>query len=147
MEAWIGLVGVFLGGVVALVGQQLSGRSQAKDRNATLLLEQLSTLVALSHDYRNRIWEERNNLSRNAAAKWHLSAYRMAQSRVRILVSDPELLGAVSELERLGIQLGRTWRLRRADSPDVEQAWQDHKKAVDNLTDLGRRLFTSRFPV
>ena len=89
--------GVFLGGVVALVGQQLSGRSEAKDRNATLMLEQLSILVALSQDYRNRIWEERNNLSDDAVAKWDLGAYRMAQARVRILVSDSELLAAVRE--------------------------------------------------
>jgi hypothetical protein len=147
MEAWIGLVGVLVGGVVALVGQQLSGRSEAKDRNAALLLEQLSILVALSYDYRNRIWEERNNLSQDAVAKWDLGAYRMAQSRVRILVSDPELLAAVRELELTGIQLGRTWRLGRVDGPDTEKAWQDHKKTVDNVTELGRRLFRSRFPV
>jgi len=85
MEAWIGLAGVIAGAAIALGGQYLTRRSEQRERLTTVLLEQCATVVALSEDFRNRVWEERNQLAENVVAKWDLAAYRLAEARLRIL--------------------------------------------------------------
>jgi hypothetical protein len=70
MSAWIGLIGVAAGALAALIGQYLVRNSEARERRDTILLEQLATLVALSEDFRNRVWEERNKVAANVVAAW-----------------------------------------------------------------------------
>ena len=63
MAAWIGLLGVLAGALIAFGGQYLMRRDERQERNITLLLEQCAVIVALSYDFRNRVWEERNQLA------------------------------------------------------------------------------------
>lgn len=113
MEAWIGLAGVVAGALIAFGGQHLNRRSDIRERTTGLLLEQFSLLVALSEDYRNRIWEERNGLSPDVVSGWDLQAYRMAEARVRILCRDESVAAAVRDLKDTGVELGKAWRLTR----------------------------------
>ena len=56
MGAWIGLVGVVAGALIALVSQYLIRNSEARERRDALLLEQLAMIITLSGDYRDRVW-------------------------------------------------------------------------------------------
>ena len=140
----MGLVGVVAGATIAMVGPYVVGRAEARERLGTLLLEQCSQLVALSEDYRNRIWEERNALSETAVADWDLPAYRLAQARLKILCTSEPVLASVTNLQQTGIALGREWRLSRTDGPAVETAWKAHRKALDDFTAHGSSLVLAR---
>lgn len=63
MATWVGLIGVLAGALIAFVSQYLVGRSERQERNEALLLEQCALLIALSEDYRNRVWEERHQVA------------------------------------------------------------------------------------
>src|SRR5450631_2550418 len=110
MSAWIGLVGVVAGAFVALISQYLVRNSEARERKDALLLEQLAVLVALSEDYRNRVWEERAKVATGVVAAWDLGTYRLAEARLRILCQDSNVLSALASLKKTGAELGRSWR-------------------------------------
>jgi hypothetical protein len=129
-EAWIGLAGVIAGAPIALGGQHVARQSEVRERTQTFLLEQCALLVALSEDYRNRVWEERNQLAADVVAAWDLAAYRLAQARLRILCSDSDVLTAIETLRKAGTDLGRTWRLSPQDETSVQAAWEAHRSAL-----------------
>lgn len=110
MQAWIGLVGVIAGAVIALSGQYLTRRSEVRERQQTLLLEQCALVTALAEDFRNRVWEERNQVAEGVVARWDLGAYRLAQARLRILCDETGVLSALQVLSEAGGNLGRIWR-------------------------------------
>jgi hypothetical protein len=87
--------------------------SEARERFGTLLLEQYAQVVALSEDFRNRVWEERNNLNSDVVAQWDLPSFRLAEARVKILCRVPSVLSALHTVNQTGIALGRAWRLSR----------------------------------
>jgi len=60
MAAWAGLVGVVAGALIAFAGQYVMRRGEKQERFDALLLEQFAVIIALSEDFRNRVWEERN---------------------------------------------------------------------------------------
>ena len=70
MYAWVGLAGVIAGAIMTLGGQYVTRRSELHERQKSLLLEQCALLVALSEDYRNRVWEERNAVATGVVAAW-----------------------------------------------------------------------------
>ena len=144
VQAWVGLVGVVAGAVLALVGQHVLRRSDARERLGLLLLEQCSFLIASSEDYRNRIWEERKGLSQTAVAGWDLSAHRLAQARLKVLCHDRQVHAALTELQESGTALGRSWRLSRQDGPEVQEAWRRHKMALENFLEVSSRLVRRR---
>jgi hypothetical protein len=63
MEVWIGVIGAAVGAIIALLGQYISNRLERRAKDAALILDQCAQLIALSEDYRNRVWQERNNLA------------------------------------------------------------------------------------
>jgi hypothetical protein len=140
VDAWVGLVGAVVGGLLTLGGQQLTARSEANRQHKSELLSNISTLVALSDDYRNRVWEERQALKDSAVANWDLTTFRLAQARLRVLLNDEDVLAAIDELQDAGIALGRLWRTQRVDGPEVQAAWERHKEALARFLDAGRRL-------
>ena len=144
MEAWVALIGAVAGATIAIAGQYVVRRSEARERASTLLLEQCAQLVALSEDYRNRVWEERHNLSNEAVAAWDLSAYRLAEARLRLLCRTPSVLSALDNLRRSGIALGSAWRLSNTESPDVEQAWKVHRDALNDFIEASSKIVRSR---
>jgi hypothetical protein len=133
MYAWIGLVGVVAGALIAIGGQFLNHRSQVRVQNADRLLEQLALIVALSEDFRNRVWEERNDVADQVVRAWDLGAYRLAEARLRILCPDPALLSALKVVHDAGSELGRAWRLAPQDTGRVRQSWEAHRSAIDTF--------------
>lgn len=133
MYAWIGLAGVVAGALIAIGGQSLNHRSQVRVQNADRLLERLALIVALSEDFRNRVWEERNNVADKVVREWDLGAYRLAEARLKILCPSPGLLSALEVLHDAGSDLGRVWRLLPHDSDRVQSTWEAHRHAIDSF--------------
>jgi hypothetical protein len=130
MAVWIGLIGVLAGALIAFGGQYLMRREERHERNTALLLEQSAVIVALSYDYRNRVWEERNQLANDAVANWDVGTYRLAEARLRILAPEPDFVAALTAVRKTGIALGTAWRLSPADEAAIESAWSAHNDAI-----------------
>lgn len=133
MAAWIGLAGVVAGALVALGGQYLLRRTESQERNDTLLLEQFALIIALSEDYRNRVWEERNQVATDVVNAWDLGAYRLAEARLRVLSRGSAVVTALEVLHEAGIQLGKAWRLVPRDTGAVDRAWKAHREAIEQF--------------
>ena len=141
MGAWIGLVGVVAGALVALVSQYIIRNSEARERRSTLLLEQLAMIIALSEDYRNRVWEERSKVATGVSAAWDIGSYRLAEAKLKILCQDSNLLAALKALNRSGIELGKSWRLSPEDEAQTEAAWKAHKAALEQFIAASSTVF------
>jgi hypothetical protein len=98
MTSWIGLIGVLAGASIALLGQYTFKRLERRHADVALLFEQCAQLVALSNDFRNRLWEERKLGRKNAVAEWNISDHRLAEARIRILCTDVRLISALDRL-------------------------------------------------
>ena len=141
MGAWIGLVGVVAGALIALVSQYLIRNSEARERRDTLLLEQLAMIIALSGDYRDRVWQERKKVVTDVVAAWDIGSYRLAEAKLRILSQDTNLLEALMALNRSGGELGVSWRLSPEDEAQTEAAWKAHKAALERFITAGSTAF------
>lgn len=144
MQVWIGLVGVIAGAVIALGGQYVTRRSEVRERQETLLLEQCALVVALSEDFRNRVWEERHNVAEGVVARWDLGAYRMAQARLRIMCNEPDVLSALGTLSQAGGDLGKMWRLSPDSEKDVQEAWEVHRSAINSFIACSSQLLRAQ---
>ena len=144
MAAWVGLVGVVAGAFVAFGGQYLVNRTERTERNIALLLEQCALIIALSHDYRNRVWEERHQVASDVVGKWDIGTHRLAQARLRILSRDPDFLAAMDALQKSGTALGRAWRLNPDDSAAVDSAWEANRDAIALFTSVTSQIIQPR---
>jgi hypothetical protein len=144
VDAWVGLVGAIAGAALAMLGQWITNRSAANAQFAALIIAQCTQLIALSEDYRNRIWEERNGLSADTVGSWDLPAYRLAQAHLQVLCADADIQGCVDDLKRTGTDLGKAWRLSRAEGDVVEAAWQAHRHALDGFIGESRRYLSRK---
>jgi hypothetical protein len=124
---------------MALLGQYVLARSDTRERASAALLEHCATLVALSEDFRNRVWEERNLDVAGAVAAWDLAQYRLAGARLRILCPDPHLAAAVIALAASGTELGKAWRLPGRKDDLVDAAWRAHRESVDRFIQAAGR--------
>jgi hypothetical protein len=95
MTAWVGLAGVIAGAIIAFAGQYIMRRGDKQERFDALLLEQFADIIALPEDFRNRIWEERNQVASDVVGKWDLGTYRHAEARLRILSQEPNVKTAL----------------------------------------------------
>ena len=141
MGAWIGLVGVVAGALIALVSQYLIRNSEARERRDALLLEQLAIIIALSGDYRDRVWQERKKVATGVVAAWDIGSYRLAEAKLRILSQDTNLLDALMALNQRGGELGVSWRLSPEDEAQTEIAWKAHKAALERFIAAGSTTF------
>jgi len=139
MDAWIGLAGVIAGALIAFSGQYLLRRSEKQERSETLLLEQAALIVALSEDFRNRVWEERNNIATDVVGAWDIGSQRLAEARLRILSGDPEILDALEKLHWSGQALGRAWRLEPREDQAVDAAWVANRQAIEHFVTASSR--------
>ena len=144
VDAWVGLVGVVAGALVAFGGQYLTRRAEMQERGEALLLEQFALLVALSEDYRNRVWEERTQVASDVVAAWDLGTYRLAEARLRVLSREPELLAALEVLHKKGTALGKAWRLAPKDEAGVEDAWVKHREAIERFVAASSQVMRGR---
>jgi hypothetical protein len=135
MQGWIGVIGALAGGAIALLGQYGFRLADRRDELTALFLEQCAQLVALSEDYRNRVWEERRLGLQGPVSEWRLGDYRLAEARVKILCLDARLLETLEQLRETGVTLGKAWRHAQGDDQEVEMAWRRHREALDQFVE------------
>jgi hypothetical protein len=95
----------------------------------------------MSEDFRNRVWEERNQMVAGVVAEWDVRTYRLAEAHLRLLCADRNILAALSALQEAGGELGTSWRLSPKDDARVQAAWEAHRAAVDQFVAAGMRVF------
>jgi hypothetical protein len=139
MSAWIGLLGAVAGAAIAIVGQQLGYRAEARDQLQAQILEQCSQLVALSQDFRNRVWEERRGIPANPVKDWDFVGYRLAEAKLQLLAPTARLSHAIVDLRESGVELARQWRLRHEWDPDAAAAWESNGAAIEEFLAAGRQ--------
>lgn len=124
MGAWITLAAGVVGAAIALVGQQVTRHGEVKIHSGELLLEQCAQVLALSHDYTNRVWEERQLGLAGRVDGWDGRAHRFAVARLRILSANVDLRQALDELENAGEDLGKFWRSGNTDPDHFDLHWR-----------------------
>jgi hypothetical protein len=139
-DAWVTLIAAVSGGLIALSGQYLVHRDEDRKRRAAQILELCATMVALSEDFLNRLWEERNLGHTGRVDSWDLPASRLTEAKLRILVDDPQLLSALDEVQLSGKVLGASWRRGQIDDKEVEGRYREHRAAITHFFTVSRRL-------
>jgi hypothetical protein len=129
VDAWVALVAAVAGAVIALAGQYAAKRGDKRTRSGELLLEQCAKIVALSDDFRSRVWEEKVLGLEGKVDSWELGAYRLAAARIKILCDDASLLQALEDLTNSGKRLGAYWRRGQVDAEEFEKR-REHDKVV-----------------
>lgn len=140
VAAWIGLVGVAVGALLAFGGQYLMVRSERQERNTALLLEQCALIISLSEDYRNRVWEEQSKVASEVVAKWDIGTYRLAEARLRLLSRQPDFLASLDALDKSGRAVGAAWRLGVTDDSAFERALVAHRDALERFVSVSSQI-------
>jgi hypothetical protein len=139
MAEWIGLAGVLAGALIALGGQYLLRSTERKDRISTLVLEQSALLIAMSEDFRGRIWAERNEAATGLVEAWDAGAYRLAEARLRLLSPGSAVAAELESLRETGKDLGKAWSLAPGDTAVVDSAWKAYRVAIDRFVAVSSR--------
>lgn len=147
MGAWGTLLATVVGAAIALLGQHLVKRAEARARLSELLVEQCALVAASASDFQNRVWEERVLSMDGRVSSWDLSAHRLASARLQILSRDRSLLSALEELNKAGQQLGSYWRRGSVDDDEYTRRWNRHRTAKSQFLavsgEVVRRRLTS----
>ncbi|GGT57040.1 hypothetical protein GCM10010271_70950 [Streptomyces kurssanovii] len=129
MNAWGTLLATVTGAAIALLGQYLNKRSEARAKSVELLMDACAHVAASSGDLLNRIWEEQVLNLESRVVGWDLAGHRLASARVQILTRDAGLLAALREVNDAGQALGAYWR--RGDVEEAEyQSRRDRYSAA-----------------
>lgn len=144
VAAWIGLVGVVAGALIAFGGQYLMRHADRQERSDALLLEQFAQVIALCEDYRNRVWMERLQVAGNVVDKWDFGTYRLAEARVRVLSQDPKLMAALEALLETGLELDKAWRFTSSDEAAVDKAWKANREAIERFVAVSSQMIQHR---
>lgn len=131
MEVAASLGGVVVGALLALVLQWHNRQSEHAERNRLLMVEQCALLAGLEEDFRNRIWEERNDVASDVVAEWAIGDYRIAEAKIRILGGSKELITSLLEMREVGSKLGGAWRRGERNEAEIEAAWNRQRLAID----------------
>jgi hypothetical protein len=144
VDGWVALIAAVAGAGIAIFGQYVTKQGESKARRAELLLEQCSQLVALSEDFRNRLWEERELGLPGRVDAWELGAFRLSAARLRILCCDQDVLEALDELNSSGKALGAYWRRGNSDAGELDARYERAKTAAEGFITASARLFRQR---
>ncbi|MFF4227754.1 hypothetical protein [Streptomyces sp. NPDC001820] len=129
MDAWGTLLATITGAAIALLGQHLNKRSEARAKTVELLMDACAQIAASSGDFLNRVWEEQVLNLEGRVIEWDLASHRLASARLQILAHDAGLLAALREVNDAGQALGAYWR--RGDTEESEyQARRDRCRAA-----------------
>lgn len=145
VDGWMTLIAAVAGAGVAIFGQYITRRGESNARLAELLLEQCSQVLALSEDFGNRLWEERNLGLRGRVDGWDLGRFRLAEARMRILCRDHHVLAALDELNSSGRALGGYWRRGDIDAGELEARYERAKLSAEAFATASARLFRPDF--
>jgi|1186.fasta_scaffold281352_2 hypothetical protein len=141
MDALLTIVAALAGGLIALAGQFLAGRNEGRRERRRQLLEACATVVSLSEDFRNRVWEERVLGKQGRVDAWDLSRSRLAENQIELLCEDAKVLQALSELRRTGRDLGSYWRRGSIEEEHLDDLYRKLKDARVGFVSAARRLF------
>src|SRR5689334_18216730 len=98
MEAWLGLGGALIGGLLTITGQYVLVRINRAHERSKALVSCAAQLVALSEEYRDRLWEERRIGASDRLSEWRLSDYRKAEASLKILDDSERLRSTLQAL-------------------------------------------------
>jgi hypothetical protein len=145
MEGWLALLAAVAGAMIALAGQHITRRGEQRSHRAELLVEQCATLLALSGDFRNRVWEERDLGLQDRVGAWDLAGFRLAAAKIAILCTDERLNEGVTELRTAGSDLGHYWRTGSRDDATLDRLSANFSDRIDDVATscsrvVGRQL-------
>jgi hypothetical protein len=138
VNAWVTLVAAVAGAAIALAGQHVAKRGETRTRRGELLLEQCAQVVALSDEFRSRVWEEAKLGKQGQVDAWDLGGYRLAAARIRILSDDASLVAALEELTNSGKQLGAYWRRGKVDLDELQSRRELDKVACSDFVQVSQ---------
>lgn len=141
MSAWLTVVATLAGGVIALAGQFIAGRTEGTRERRRQLLEACAVVVSLSEDFRNRVWEERTLGKTGRVDEWDLGRSRMAENQIELLCDDPHVLAALDRLRSTGRDLGSYWRRGAIDEAHLDVLYERIKEARGEFVAAAKRLF------
>lgn len=144
MTAWITLLAGVAGAVIALAGQQWGTRRENKTRAGEILLEQCAQVIALSHDFRNRAWEEMVLGQQGKVDGWDVSGHRLAMARIQILCPNATVLQALKELQESGTSYGGHLRRRDVSEDKLKDLRQQNKDAIEDFREASARVVRKR---
>jgi hypothetical protein len=128
MNAFIALLAAVAGASIALAGQYMTRRGEVRTRTGEFILDQCASIIALSDDFRNRVWEEKELGLTGRVDAWDLTGYRHAAARLMVLSDDAALLSALEDLTESGKRLAGYWRRGQADPAELERRREADKE-------------------
>ncbi|OPG10725.1 hypothetical protein B1R27_01335 [Streptomyces sp. GKU 895] len=140
MDAWGTLLATATGAAIALLGQYLSKRSEARARTVELLMEACAHVAASSGDLLNRVWEERVLNLEGRVVDWDLASHRLATARIQILSQDAGLLAALREVNDAGQALGAYWRRGNAQEAEYRSRRDRYRAALQGFVEHSSRV-------
>jgi hypothetical protein len=140
----VALLSAVAGGAIALAGQYLTRRLDTRSRNVEMLLELCATIVALSEDFRNRLWEERLLGHTGRVDSWNLTDARLAEARLRIVSRDQRLLAALNEVTKSGGSLGAYWRRGQIEEDELQRRSDRNRDAIAAFLTVAQEAVGSR---
>ncbi|MGW0168825.1 hypothetical protein ACWDWT_27180 [Streptomyces sp. NPDC003343] len=144
MDVWGTLLATATGAAIALLGQYLSKRSEARAKTLELLMNACAHIAASSEDVLNRIWEERELNLEGRVAEWDLASHRLATARIQILSQDAGLLTALREVNDAGQALGAYWRRGNAEESEYRSRRDRYRTALRVFIEQSSRVVGKR---
>ncbi|MEU2425338.1 hypothetical protein ABZ619_30710 [Streptomyces sp. NPDC007851] len=140
MDTWGTLLATATGAAIALLGQYLSKRSEARARAVELLMEACAHVAASSGDLLNRVWEEHVLNLEGRVVDWDLASHRLATARIQILSQDAGLLAALREVNEAGQALGAYWRRGNAEETEYRSRRDRYRTALHGFVEHSSRV-------
>jgi len=140
VDTWVTLAAAVAGAFIALTGQYVTKRGDKRTRSGELLLEQCANVVALSDDFRSRVWEEKVLDLPGRVDAWDLGGYRLAAARIKILCDDKSLLQALEDLTNSGKRLGGYWRRGQVDADELQKRRERDKVVCADFVEVSARV-------
>jgi hypothetical protein len=140
MDAWGTLLATITGAAIALLGQHLNKRSEARAKTVELLIDACAQVAASSGDFLNRVWEEQVLNLEGRVIEWDLASHRLASARLQILSHDAGLLAALREVNDAGQALGPIGDEVTQKSPSTEPGGTGAVSAMHSFVEQSSRV-------
>lgn len=144
VDAWGTLLATATGAAIALLGQYLSKRSEARAKTVELLMEACAHVAASSGDLLNRVWEEQVLNLEGRVIHWDLASHRLATARIQILSQDAGLLAALHEVNDAGQALGAYWRRGNTAESEYRSRRDRYRTALHRFVEQSSRVVGKR---
>lgn len=144
MDAWGTLLATITGAAIALLGQHLIKRSEARAKTVELLMDACAQIAASSGDFLNRVWEEQVLNLEGRVVEWDLASHRLASARLQILAHDAGLLAALLEVNDAGQALGAYWRRGGTEEPEYRARRDRCRAAMHSFIEQSSRVIGKR---